>query len=96
MRRSVEQMIFHFIVIVTIAYYRKKQKLCSNSDHDHDNCSPQIPVTMATYFEPSFQNDDDDDGGLMFIPLSSDRRSNSTSQILQCYKFEEDEPVSAV
>jgi len=42
---------------------------------------------------PSFVNDNND---MNFIPLTYDRRSNSTSQILQVFRFDEDELVSPV
>lgn len=85
------QLSSHKIIFIIILYgCRKKQKSCNINGYDPDE-EYNNHVTMDT--EPSFQRDAFD---INLIPLTHERRSNSTSQILQLYKFDEDETVSPV
>ncbi|XP_060571001.1 uncharacterized protein LOC132729292 [Ruditapes philippinarum] len=71
---------------------KKKSKLYSFNGYDPDE-EYNNHVTIAT--ETSFQLTND----AMMFPLTKDRRSNSASQLLQSYQFEDDDsddPVSEV
>lgn len=69
-------------------HYRKKPKSYNFDEHDNEN---YFHVTMET--GPSIVNGEEE---MNFTPLTYDRRSNSTSQILQMYTFDEEELVSPV
>ncbi|XP_053407305.1 uncharacterized protein LOC123533591 isoform X2 [Mercenaria mercenaria] len=73
---------------------KKKSKLYSYNGYDPDE-EYNNHVTIET--EASFQLTND----VMMFPLTKERRSNSTSQILQSYQFEDDDdddedPISEV
>ena len=72
------------IDVLSLCTHRKKSKLFSTDyydpEHEYNNYVLEDP------HQPSFLQADD----IFNFPLTLERRSNSTSQILQSYHFESD------